>query len=266
MAHSVRFGAHPLALFSLAPINDNARAVLAHSENIGYVSTFAVANAMSQCLDIGFNIGSKKAFTLATLGRSGADITVEGSSISAIHCSFEIHQESGEIMLHDLSRFRTTQTSGENATPFEERQNPRRIVVGHNLNTRFGIGGLECDLVQFRLVWHERLFDVMEQVRNRPCIPRLAPTIAGSDIPTQRPSAYVTQNQTPIGQELRLRYAERFQLGKGAFGEVWKAVNIDTGKYLAVKIIVAPPLGFGPRILELLKREVHVLSQTSHVS
>jgi FHA domain len=202
--------AHQLAFFSLEPLNDRAHAVLAHPENSCYVSKFVgVGSLQTLGLDIGLNICSKKRFTLATLGRNGADITLEGPNISAIHCSFEVHQESGEIMLHDLSRYRSTQTFGEDARPFENGRNPRSVVVAYNLNTSFGIGGARSDMIQFRLIWHRRAFDVAEQVKSRPHIPRLAPTIEGNDVSTEGPSAYNTRTHTPSSQGLGLRYARR---------------------------------------------------------
>ena len=258
--------ARALALFSLEPINERACSVLAHPENRDYVSTFAgVDGQKTQGLDIGFIIGSKSRYTLATLGRSATDVTIEGHNISAIHCSFEIHQESGEIMLHDLSRLRSTQTFGDDAIPFQAARSPRQIVVADKLNTHIGIGGLQCNLIQFRLVWHRRSFDVAEQVRHRSEISRLARTIE-PDLLSGQSFQSLAEAQTPDGQGLLLRYVKRSRLGQGTFSEVWKAVNVDSGSYLAVKMVIQPPEGFQDGLLNLLKREVKVLSKASHVS
>jgi len=106
---------HPLALFSLAPINERAEAVVAHTENSSFVSTL---DDGTLALDIG-HIRSKSCnTTLATLGRGDADIFVGGSSIAKIQCSFEI-LDTNVVMFYDRSHGQTTQVFGEHATPFE---------------------------------------------------------------------------------------------------------------------------------------------------
>ena len=82
-----RASPHPLTLFSLIPQNDRAVAVLTHSNNYHLVSLIPNApnplhsSEPTYGLNVGFHIGSKSRYTLATLGRSGTDIIVEGSSI-----------------------------------------------------------------------------------------------------------------------------------------------------------------------------------------
>lgn len=51
-------------------------------------------------------------------------------------------------------------------------------------------------------------------------------------------------------------------LGAGAFGEVWKALDIDTGRVMAAKVMKKR----GGELWEMLKREVQILSRISHVS
>ena len=257
---------HSLALFSLVLIGDGpqerARAVLEHTDNSHLVST--IPDYGDQLgLDIGFHIGSASRYTLATLGRSGADITIEGSSISRIHCSFEIHQDSGAVMLYDRSNSQSTQVCGKNATPFELGR-IRRVVVGEQLNTEIGIGGVGCDLVRFKLVWHQRSLDMEEQVRNRIDNPRLTRTV--DEVPTVVPSQRLTRIHTPGERVPILRYAKVVELGRGEFGEVCKAVDVDTGRYLAAKIIKKPALGFSANQWRFLKREIETLAQSHHVS
>ena len=33
------------------------------------------------------------------------------------------------------------------------------------------------------------------------------------------------------------RFAKQYELGKGSFGSVWKALDMQTGKYVALKVI-----------------------------
>jgi serine/threonine protein kinase len=66
--------------------------------------------------------------------------------------------------------------------------------------------------------------------------PRLCRTI--DEVDTTLPSHRQTRAHTP-GQ-LRVRYRTLGLLGKGQFGEVYKALDVDAGVLLAVKIIKAP--------------------------
>src|ERR1700722_18624130 len=220
---------HPFALFSLIPANDQARGVLAHPNNSHLVSLIPgltgpeYPEGIERGLSIGFHIGSKSRYTLATLGRNGADITIEGSNISRIHCSFEIHKESGLVMLYDRSTTKSTQMYGVNAIPFELRRNPRRVVVIKNVNEEFGFGGVTCDLVQFRIHWHHdpSRLDIQKQLSYREDNPNFARTL--DETPIVPPSGPITKTNTPRNQEPKIRYKEGTCLGSGSYGDVWKA-------------------------------------------
>jgi serine/threonine protein kinase len=63
-----------------------------------------------------------------------------------------------------------------------------------------------------------------------------------------------------------VRYVKGILLGKGQFGTVYKAANVDSGKLMAVKLI-HPPTTAGPQEEWIkLRREVEILSRVSHVS
>ncbi|KPM46523.1 hypothetical protein AK830_g47 [Neonectria ditissima] len=146
---------HPLAFFSLVPMNGQASAALKGPENAHLVSKFYRHKAVLDGLDIGLYIGSKSRYTLSTLRRSG-DVTVQGSSISRIQCSFELHETSNEIMVHDRSTNKSTRFFGKTAQSFEERRGLRRVLTDSETNLELGFGGATSDLYQFRLVWHDR--------------------------------------------------------------------------------------------------------------
>jgi len=102
-------GHHPLAIFSLVPKSERAKAIVNDRKNERFASVLLdKAGNPVKALDIGFRVGSSSPYTLATLGRCGADITIEGPSISRIQCSFELHQTSGMVMLYDRSNSQTT--------------------------------------------------------------------------------------------------------------------------------------------------------------
>jgi hypothetical protein len=268
---------HPLALFSLKPLNDRADGVVAHPSNSHLVSTLPDDGTL--VLDIGFNIRSESCNTLATLGRKNTvDIFVEGSSIGRVQCSFEINQDTGVIMLYDRSHSQSTQVYGENATPFEHGR-VRQVVVQKELNTIIGMGGEGRDLVQFELLWHQDPVQTTEKVKNkenRPCHqeehPRLARTI--DEEPTALPSQRLTRIHTPGERPLKMRYAKIGPpLGSGIFGTVYKSVDVDTGRFMAVKILQRPTgrteKERGEKELEfyrLVKREVETIAEISHVS
>lgn len=263
---------HPLALFSLVRYRDNERAKRAinHPDNIHHASTLSDG---VEALDVGFHIRGKSSTTLATIGRGvEADIYVEGSTIAKIQCSFEIDLETGVVMLYDRSHGCTTQVFGENATPFELGR-IRKVLVQKGLNTIIGMGGERRDLFQFKLEWHRDPIQTAEAIKDYdslPCgrveNPRLARTV--DEAPTDLPSRRETRTHTPGPRQLKMRYVTRGRkLGSGTFGTVHKAIDVDSGKFMAVKILERP-MGVlkqeGWRQSLQLKREVETLSEISH--
>lgn len=225
---------HPLAPFSLQPTNDRARQVVANPFNTSFVSTLEEGEVA--VLDIGHmrsTCGDDD--TLATLGRAG-DILVEGAGISKIQCSFEVNRETGIIMFYDRSHGQTCQVfSRENTresitTPFESSR-LRRVVVQEGLNPIIGMGGVGRDLVQFLLIWRSDAKRAINERQNNcvPCNPRLARTV--DEVDTLVPSRMETRIHTPGQGQPRMRWLkiDADPLGAGAFGEVWKALDVDTG-------------------------------------
>lgn len=271
---------HPLALFSLRPHpeSDRAKDVVAHPSNSHLVSISPIDGALA--LDIGFHIRSKSCDTLATLGRHDTDIILEGSSMGRVQCSFEIDFDTGVVMLYDRSNGQTTQVSGENATPFEWGR-LRRVVVQEKLNTILGMGGVGCHLVQFELEWHQDPTQVVKKIKNheaqpygREENPRLARTVdeAPTDVPSPRESRTHTPHK-PGQRQLKMRYVRvgDNKIGSGQFGVVYKVIDVDSGKLMAVKIMQRPA-GISKQeewrksLNYALKREVETLSTISHVS
>ncbi|KAK4204866.1 kinase-like protein [Triangularia verruculosa] len=250
---------HPLALFSLKPCCSRAEGVVAHPSNRHLVSEL---NDGTLAIDIGFNIRSRSCGTLATLGRGDTDIFVEGSSISKVQCSFEIDPETNVIMLYDRSHSQTTQVFGENAIPFQHGR-LRKIVVQEGLNGIVGMGGVGQNLVMFALQWHQGPSQTMERVRSRPKQgyaedPRLARTVDLSE--TAPLSRIGTRTHTPGPRKLVVRYKKMMELGAGSFGTVHKAIDVDTGKFMAVKVLREE----NRDRRSTLKREVEILSTLGH--
>jgi len=137
---------------------------------------------------------------------------------------------------------------GENATPFERARDERKVLVQKGLNTIIGMGGERRNLVQFELEWHQDPTQTAETIKDYdalPCgrveNPRLARTV--DEAPTDLPSRRETRPHTP-GQrqrQLKMRYVVGGMLGSGQFGEVYKAIDVDSGKFMTV---ICSHLGF----------------------
>lgn len=264
---------HPLTLFSLIPDGDRARAVAMHSNNF-HLTSFIPGVRDSQDpkelafgINIGIHIGSRSPQTLATLGRNG-DITVEGQDISKIQCSFEMNPDTQTIMLYDRSTSRSTQTYGDNAIYFEVQRVPRRLVVDEQLNDAFKIGCFSREPVSFRIHWHKSAFelalDIEQRINHRADNPSYART--EEEAATVQPFKRVTRIHALAEKGLKIRYKKNKQLGSGSFGVVYKAVDVDSGEAIAVKLVKWPNLGCQVRQYTLLKREVETLRRISHVS
>jgi hypothetical protein len=265
-------------LFSLVPDppeNERAKDVIAHPDNSHLVSTLPNGTL---ALDVGFHIRGKSSKTLATLGRGvDADIFVEGSSIAKVQCSFEIDLDTGVVMFYDRSHGCTSQVFGENAMPFEY-ERVRKVLVQKGLNTIIGMGGERRNLVQFKLEWHQDPTQTAETIKDYdalPCgrveNPRLARTV--DEAPTDLPSRRETRPHTPGQRQLKMRYVTVVggKLGSGQFGTVHKAIDVDLGKFMAVKILERPTRAskqedWRQSLYYALKREVETLSKISHVS
>ncbi|EXJ96341.1 hypothetical protein A1O1_01467 [Capronia coronata CBS 617.96] len=261
---------HPLALFSLEPVNDRAREVIAHPINQDFVS---VLKNGSLALDIGHIRSKSGPTTLTTLGCGDADIFVPNGSISKIQCSFELDLDNKVVMLYDRSHSQSTQVSGENATPFEQGR-VRKIVVREGLNTRLGMGGERRNLVQFKFNWHpgagmDKVNDLVRTSLAYEEDPRFARTIDEAD--TVLPTRRETRLHTPGIRRFAVRYVKVDFLGTGQFGEVHKSIDVDSGRLMAVKIL-KPPANAQKQQLEhwdqsvhsALKREVANLANISH--
>ncbi|KAI1428209.1 kinase-like protein [Xylaria sp. FL1777] len=258
---------HPFALFSLIPKNDRAREVVNNPCNQQLTSK-QVDGTLG--LDIGHVLSkSGDSNTLATLGRDG-DIIVGGASIAKIQCSFEINRDTNVVMFYDRSHTQSSQVFGPFAIPFEYGRT-RKVVVHSNLNTIIGMGGVGRNLVEFELIWHSDAAETMKRVEERgktacelnPCLAR---TIDDTD--TVLPSGRETRIHTPGPSHRNIRPAIINQIGTGQFGVVYKAVDVDSGRLMALKRLRKPPgrsdQEWRTLLSSSLKREVHILSRMNH--
>lgn len=256
---------HPRALFSLVPLTGEAKQVLNYAGNKHLVSRLVDGRL---AIDVG-HLPFKSASILATLGRAeDATIKVPHPRISKIQCTFEINLDSRIIMLYDRSSGSSTQSQGSNAFPFEFGRPYRRIALMKGINERIGFGGPSHDLFLFKIHWHQTtLQQTVKKLEALATVPRdyadelqQDPMNAHTvDEPnTVLPSRVETSVQTLGNLQRTLRYVGLEALGQGAYGEVHKAVDIDSGRLVAVKIVRLPAKD--------VKREVEVLQELVHVS
>lgn len=103
------------------------------------------------------------------------------------------------------------------------------------------MGGERRDLFQFELRWHQDPTQTAETIKNFDTLacgrvenPILARTV--DEAPTDQPSRRETRPYTPGQRQLKMRYIKvEPKLGSGQFGTVYKAINVDSGKFIAVK-------------------------------
>ena len=259
-------GLHPLALFCLFPLTDRATAVLGLPANKHLLSRLRNGDYV---LDIGrFRSKSSDYITLATIGRNG-DVVVDAYNISRIQCSFEIDPVSNVVMFYDKSHSQTSQVFCQNRYQFEYGR-PRKIVVLQEFKTVIGMGGVRRDLFQFELRWYsDDLTVTMQRAKDRVIAalevnPQLALTTdAANQADTQLPSRWQTRVHTAGPRQPTVRYLYAGLLGRGTFGDVHKVLDVDSGKFMAVKLLKPPNQASTETAM---KREVETLSRISHVS
>lgn len=267
------------ALFSLIPMSMKAKAAVDDENNSHLVSTSLKSNVRS--FDIGFHInGQSSTNTLATLGRNDCDIYLRPSTISRTQCSFEIDDlNSGIIMLYDrLPKHNTRVSGGTQCGQFQKERSPRRVLVCEGFNDIISMGGVHNNLIEFRLEWIKNEDEIKEVIKkHRDAVQEIItnPRKARTRDPaiTTMPSAMMTPLtpdqafQKPSNSALRYYKQTSKILGVGSFGSVWRVVDVDTGRIMAMKRIdrkrsqAQPYLVKARREVELMRRAKHVRPQ-----
>ncbi|KAI0157981.1 kinase-like domain-containing protein [Hypoxylon sp. FL1284] len=186
---------------------------------------------------------------LAELGcGDSADIFLDGSSISKTQARFEINRESNLVMFVDCSPDQSSQVFSDTggAYPFEYGRACRKVVVANGINTMIGMGGTKRNHITFRLIW-----DQGEQPWTE-VVPRYAPT------KTSLTSRMETRTHTALKK--KIRYATGNVIGWGNLGKVMEAIDVDTVKLMAAKVVRRP--GEDGRLR--VETEIEVLNSLKH--
>jgi len=259
------------ALFSLVPANRKALDVVEDEDNDHLVSLSPESHVAS--FDIGFHINSQSSTnTLATLGRDYGDILLRPSSISRPHCSFEVDDvNTGNIMFYDRSRKHNTRVSGKNSKTFESGRSPRRVLLYPGFNENISMGGINGELFRFKIEWILKEHEIKEVVRKHwdeekgmITNPRKARTLDPTE--TALPSAMMTPEEAFQGpSQTGLRFFKQNLLGVGSFGKVWRTIDVDSGRVMAMKQIDWVPGSQEQERIRKVRREVELMRRSKHV-
>ncbi len=250
------------ALLMLVPANEKAKELLHDPDNSPCQDQFG-----KRGFDIGHRLSSSgDPSTLATVGRNG-DIKLQGGIFSKIQCSFVVHETSKRVLFYDRSSNLSCRVyGGEREYPFEHGRTPRRVVVSPECNIYIGMGGERKDLLRFQLLWFVGPEWVQEFNKLRMNgVPPPAAHLAGTvdEMDTMVHSTRQTRIHTGE-RRFRMRFDKLERLGSGAFGEVHKAIDIDSGDLMAVKILY-PRSELSIQQWTSVKREIEILSHAKHV-
>ena len=259
------------ALFSLVPLNGKAKDVIEDQDNKHLVSLSWKKNLAS--FDIGFHINSQSSEnTLANFGRDDCDITLRPTTIARTHCSFEVDDlNTGTVMFYDRSHSHNTRVSGVNNKPFESGRSPRKILVYPGFNEIISMGGKYGDLIEFELQWiqkEDNIKNIIKKQLNQRNIritnPRKARTRDATK--TALTSAILTPEQAfQTSSQTGLRYFKREFRGGGSFGRVWRVIDVDSGRIMAMKQIDCLPQQQKQEYFRIVRQEVELMRRSKHV-
>ncbi|KAK3309295.1 kinase-like domain-containing protein [Chaetomium strumarium] len=264
--------ANDRTLFHLVPTNQAAKEALEHPDNRRFVSPSAPKSGKPG-LEIGFHVPPFSGGQVITrLGRN-ADLILR-QTYSRVHVAFEIHPVTHVVMLS----VRTKHLSSVTVTTVEKRRIQSQQISGDCAILYGRPYVISIPVYEFLLHWRDvenednvqalkdlairEYEDSMMRLKNV----RSRDLSVGPDISTSD-SWYMTRLQSakaPLVTEARYR---RVKIGGGAFGKVYKTMDVKTGNLFAVKEVDLQRQN-GPGLVELsraaLYREMKILGKISH--
>lgn len=228
MVFIIRYGPLAIKLFSVVPQNECAKSMLSDERYKEHISAVSVTDdgKVVHGLDIGLACIPATGFLsrriLRILERDG----------SSLYCFLLL--DNGEVMLEDWSVNKSTQTTSPTAFPFNPQRFPRRVLLSEGVNLELRLTyDPEPNRPVFKIVWYRR--DHLP----------ISPDPSQPDFRTH-----------DAGSPKRIRFLTRSRIGRGNFGEVFSAVDVDTGRQMAVKTVKATAG---------VRQEVRFLSELKHV-
>ncbi|KAI1769854.1 kinase-like protein [Hypoxylon cercidicola] len=239
-------------IFSLKAVNNRAKKVVERREN-KYLA--AKREGSLNTLNIAANTCKHpdQILTLATLGSGrDADIRVNGRDISRIHCAFVINHKTGVVLLEDRSQGRTrlyNHPQQPTSIIDQPKVHPRAVVMD-GVNPWLVLGKDLKDPIKFEIKFNLGVTDTMAIVQRR---------ISGAAESVLRRNLVTFPGQTPKYENKRIVHSITAELGRGAFGKVFKTVDVYSGDFLAVKQMSGRPENDRSR-----DREIRLLSRNNH--
>jgi hypothetical protein len=227
-------------------------------------------------LRVGLQTSPKVSGRLISFGRDPArnDLILPDRIFSKNHCHLYFNRSSSALILRDTSSTKSTQVKYlelDDDSIYRLQGDPRQRVLlpTHQIVMQIGPA-------QFRIIWRvpkePAARQALEQAKavfaRKQVVPELDLTFL--DLQSLPSTAYeLRSHYTPSVasqyQKLpKIVHEKRSLLGSGTFGTVHETVDLDTGNLWAVK---TSNRGVDDgRYKKLLKREVEILAQLSHVS
>jgi len=197
----------PYYIFALVADNDLSYDVVTNLKNRHLLVTLCTGEL---ALAIGSHIrNDPEDDTLATMGSSAedCDIAIDDATrtLSRTQCAFKIKDETGAVMLYDLSKDGDMLVSGRGVPghDFNRMRKPRRIMIHNQFNNVFSMGGIERDFYRFLVAWRpldagetedEKCRKAMELIRNT------APVVR--EVQTEYEADFVSAHQLDFGSDL----------------------------------------------------------------
>lgn len=276
--------AHPETLFHLVPANKVAYDALLHPDNKLFVLS-SMDNRLG--LEVGFHVSSiPQGHVITRLGRN-ADLILPESTyenpMSAIHVAFETNPRTHLVGVSVRSK-RVSSVSFSVATPESNRSNAQEKITGDGV-LHYGQSYNICIACYlFVMVWRTipNSRDIVESLKNltvqgyQSSLQRLQ-YIRSRDLPTEynHPTEYkcsealswhVTRLHPVKGSHLQDIKHLRHEIGSGSYGKVYSAVDQDSGKTFAIKIVDLKRQNDIDAARAILHREIKVMESLKHVS
>lgn len=133
------------------------------------------------------------------------------------------------------------------------------------------MGGINGDMIEFRIEWilnEEQIKAVARKHRDAEKNTMINPRKARTCDPTETvlDLAKITPAQAfQIPPQPGIRYFQRELLGVGSFGKVWRVIDVDSGRLMAMKQIDWVPRSQKQDYASKVRGEVELMRRSKHV-
>ncbi|VUC31459.1 unnamed protein product [Clonostachys rosea] len=254
-------------LFCLEPTNDEAKELVRDHRMRNPFDNLVCNGFGVESIGIGHTPSKADGYILAVLGRSGrrSDVQIprkiSRKYISRVHCTFEIDHKTGVIYICDGNgesrssggRSPTLRLGGSNSHGFLN----GRAVLLPDLNTELFIGAEGFGELRFKLIWDEDRAKVLEYGSRLSKIIEPPSRSVFSFASASRSTSYDSS-----AMKTNLAWAEIKELATGSSTRLVKAVDVHSGRMMAVKIL-QDPFRNNYKVPSLTK-EVKILQKAKH--